>query len=54
MSWDFSVPINVILIETLGGSQIEKEIMCRDILIKNGYIFDTKYKHNEVFILKKD
>ena len=54
MSWDFSVPIDVILIETLGGSQIEKEKMCRDILIKNGYIFDTKYKHNEVFILKKE
>ena len=45
---------DVILIETLGGSQIEKEKMCRDILIKNGYIFDTKYKHNEVFILKKE
>lgn len=54
MSWDFSVPIDVILIETLGGSQIEKEQLCRDILIKNGYIFDTKYKHNEVFILKKE
>jgi FkbM family methyltransferase len=54
MSWDFSVPIDVILIETLGGSQIEKEKMCRDILIKNGYIFDTKYKHNEIFILKKE
>ncbi len=54
MSWDFSVPIDVILIETLGGSMIEKEEKCRDILIKNGYVFDTKYKHNEVFILQKD
>ena len=52
MSWDFSVPIDVILIETLGGSQTEKEQQCREILIKNGYIFDTKYKHNEVFILQ--
>jgi FkbM family methyltransferase len=54
MSWDFSVPIDVILIETLGGSMIEKEEKCRDILIKNGYVFDTKYKHNEVFILQKN
>lgn len=52
LSWDFSVPIDVILIETLGGSQIEKEQLCRDILIKNGYNFITKYKHNEIFILK--
>jgi FkbM family methyltransferase len=51
LSWDFSVPIDIILIETLGGSQIEKEQMCRDILVKNGYRFDTKYRHNEVFIL---
>jgi NADH:ubiquinone oxidoreductase subunit len=25
-----------------GGSQIEKEEKCREILIKNGYKFDTK------------
>ena len=53
MSWDFSIPIDVILIETLGGSQCEKEELCRQLLIKNGYRFDVKYKHNEVFILEK-
>lgn len=53
LSWDFSVPIDVILIETLGGSQCEKEEKCREILIKNGYVFSTKFKHNEVFILQK-
>lgn len=53
MSWDFSIPIDVILIETLGGSQCEKEELCRQLLIKNGYRFDIKYKHNEVFILEK-
>lgn len=51
LSWDFSIPIDVILIETLGGSQIEKEELCRKLLIKNGYKFDQKFKHNEVFIL---
>uniref|UniRef100_A0A6C0AQV3 Methyltransferase FkbM domain-containing protein n=1 Tax=viral metagenome TaxID=1070528 RepID=A0A6C0AQV3_9ZZZZ len=50
-SWDFSIPIDVILIETLGGSQYEKEEQCRQLLIKNGYKFDTKFKHNEVFLL---
>lgn len=54
LSWDFSIPIDVILIETLGGSQIEKEELCRKLLIKNGYKFDQKFKHNEVFILEKD
>ena len=53
LSWDFSTPIDVILIETLGGSQCEKEELCRQLLIKNGYRFDVKYKHNEVFILEK-
>lgn len=51
-SWDFSIPIDVILIETLGGSQCEKEELCRQLLLKNGYVFDTKYKHNEIFILR--
>jgi len=53
LSWDFSVPIYLILIETLGGSQREKEEKCREILYKNGYRFETKFKHNEVFILNK-
>jgi FkbM family methyltransferase len=50
LSWDFSIPIDVILIETLGGSQCEKEEQCRQLLINNGYKFDTKFKHNEIFI----
>ena len=52
-SWDFSIPIDVILIETLGGSQCEKEEQCRQLLIKNGYKFDKKFKHNEVFLLNE-
>ena len=52
LSWDFSIPIDVIIIETLGQSQTEKDELCRDILIKNGYVLDIKYKHNEIFILK--
>lgn len=48
-SWDFSIKIDIILIEMLEQNQ-EKDQMCRDILIKNGYTFFTKYKHNEIFI----
>lgn len=50
-SWDFSIPIELILIETL-GVQPEKDELCREILIKNGYKFIQKYKHNEIFILE--
>jgi len=50
LSWDFSIPIDVILIETLGGSQSKKEELCRQLLIQNGYKFSEKYKHNEIFI----
>jgi FkbM family methyltransferase len=53
LSWDFSVPIDVILIETLGGSQTEKEELCRNLLIKNGYKFSEKCQHNEIFVLAK-
>ena len=49
-SWDFSVPIDIILIETL-GVQPEKDELCREILIKNNYKFITKYQHNEIFSL---
>ena len=49
-SWDFSIPIDVILIETLGGSQIEKENECRKILTNNNYKFVCKYQHNEIYI----
>lgn len=50
-SWDFSIPIDVILIETLGG-QPEKNQLCREILIQNNYEFITKCAHNEIFTLK--
>jgi FkbM family methyltransferase len=50
-SWDFSIPIDVILIEMLGNER-EKEELCRQILIQNGYIFKTIHKHNEIFVLK--
>ena len=51
-SWDFSIPINIILIETL-GVQPEKDELCREILIKNNYKFLTKWHHNEIFRLNK-
>jgi len=49
-SWDFSVPIDIILIETL-GVQPEKEELCREILKQNNYRFISKYKANEIFAL---
>lgn len=49
-SWDFSIPIDIVLIETL-GVQPEKDELCREILIKNNYKFICKYKHNEIFAL---
>jgi FkbM family methyltransferase len=50
-SWDFSIPIDIILIETL-GVQPEKDELCREILIQNNYKFITKYKHNEIFSIE--
>lgn len=50
LSWDFSIPIDVILIEMLGLNQ-EKEESCREILINNNYKLLTKYQHNEIFVL---
>jgi FkbM family methyltransferase len=50
LSYDFSIPIDVILIETLGGSQCERDNLCRELLINNGYKFSEKYKHNEIFV----
>lgn len=52
LSWDFSIPIDIILIEALGGSQIEKSKQCHELLIKNGYVFDRDYKHNKIYKLK--
>ena len=49
-SWDFSIPIDLILIETL-GVQPDKDELCRQILINNNYKFIQKFKHNEVFVL---
>jgi FkbM family methyltransferase len=49
-SWDFSIPIKVILIEML-GVDIARDEMCRKLLLKKGYRMDKKYKHNEVWIL---
>ena len=53
-SWDFSVPIDVILIEMLGKEEekeMKKEEACREILLKNNYKFYTKYEHNEIYVL---
>jgi len=49
-SWDFSIPIDVILIKTL-DVQLEKEELCRQILLNNNYKFIAKYKLNEIFAL---
>jgi hypothetical protein len=49
-SWDFSIPIDVILIEML-GVQPERDELCRKLLIENKYIFSEKFKHNEIYIL---
>ena len=49
-SWDFSIPIDLILIETL-GVQPEKDELCRQLLIRNNYIFMQSFKHNEIFVL---
>jgi FkbM family methyltransferase len=49
-SWDFSIPIDIILIETL-NVQPEKDELCREILIKNNYKFITKCHHNEIFAI---
>lgn len=51
-SWDFSVPIDIILIETLGGSQIDNENICHKILLTNNYEMIEVYKHNKIYKLK--
>jgi FkbM family methyltransferase len=50
-SWDFSIPIDVILIETL-GVQPEKDQLCREILLTNNYKFIQKIHHNEIYVLE--
>jgi len=49
-SWDFSIPIDIIFIETL-GVQPDKDEKCREMLIKNNYRFITKYKRDEIFAI---
>lgn len=51
-SWDFSIPINVILIEAL-DIEPEKDELCRQLILKNNYKFLKKFKHNEIYILNK-
>jgi FkbM family methyltransferase len=47
-SWDFSIPIDIILIETL-NVQPDKDQLCRDILIKNNYKFISICGCNEIY-----
>ncbi len=49
LSWDFSIPIDIILIEML-GVQPERDQLCRDILLNKGYKFHSNYKHNEIYV----
>ena len=48
-SWDFSIPIDIILIEMLGQG-VEKEELCRQILYKEGYRLDNVFFHNEIYV----
>ena len=52
-SWDFSIPIEIILIEIL-GLDTNKEELCRQILYKNNYKFICVYKHNEIYVFKNN
>ena len=52
-SWDFSVPIEVILIEMLGGSNSDRDSLCREILLKNNYVFFSTFHCNEIYYLNK-
>lgn len=47
-SWDFSIPIDIILMETLGTNP-EKDEMCKNILIQNNYKFIANYHLNAIF-----
>lgn len=46
---DFSIPIYVIIIE-LDGHNVEKDNICREILIKNGFTLDIRVSINEFWI----
>ena len=43
---DFTIPVYVICIE-LDGHNVEKDERCRQILINNGFLFDTRFCINE-------
>jgi FkbM family methyltransferase len=47
LSMDWSIPVHVILVETLGISDDDK---VRNLLKERGFIFDGKCAHNEVWI----
>ena len=47
-SWDFSIQIDIILIETLGVDN-DKDQLCRTLLVNNNYSFICKCAHNEVY-----
>lgn len=50
-SYDFNIPIYVILIETLGSDNI-KENECHNLLLSKGYKFYMKCAHNSIYVLK--
>ena len=47
-SWDFSIPIDVIMFESLGVEENDKK--CEEYLLNHGYHFDTNYRHNKIFV----
>jgi hypothetical protein len=47
LSMDWSIPVHVILVETLGISDDDK---VRRLLTERGFVFDGKCAHNEVWI----
>ena len=49
-SWDFSIPIKVILIEMLGLDK-EKDEKCRQKLISQNYKLHSVYQHNEIYVV---
>jgi FkbM family methyltransferase len=51
-SYDFSVPIDIILIEML-GVQKDKDEKCRNLLISKNYVFLSKCAHNEIWVLNE-
>jgi FkbM family methyltransferase len=50
LSWDFSIQIDVILIELLGNDHV-KEQLCRDLLVCRGYLYHSTIKHNEIYVI---